>query len=63
LLAEEAPPEPEKVHVVALLLRSGAAVGSGAAAGAATASAMRPSTRPKDALTIMMTGASSEREI
>lgn len=29
LLAEEAPPEPEKVQVVALLARSGAAVGSG----------------------------------
>lgn len=37
LLAEDAPLEPEKVQVVALLSRSGAAVGKGAAAGAATA--------------------------
>jgi hypothetical protein len=36
LLADEAPLEPENVHVVALLARSGAAVGAGAAAGAAT---------------------------
>lgn len=34
-LAEEAPPEPENVQVVARLSRSGAAVGTGAAAGAA----------------------------
>lgn len=33
LLADEAPPEPENVHVVALLDRSGAAVGRGAATG------------------------------
>lgn len=32
LLAEEAPPEPEKVQVVARLARSGAAVGAGAGA-------------------------------
>ena len=36
LLADEAPPEPEKVHVVARSSRFGAAVGAGAAAGAAT---------------------------
>ena len=35
LLAEEAPAEPEKVQVVALSLRFGAAVGAGAAAGIA----------------------------
>jgi hypothetical protein len=35
LLADEAPLDPEKVHVVGLLAKSGAAVGSGAAAGAA----------------------------
>jgi hypothetical protein len=34
LLAREAPLEPENVHVVALLARSGAAVGSGTGAGA-----------------------------
>jgi len=51
LLAEDAPPEPEKVQVVALLLRSGAAVGSGA--GRAKASAAAEKTRPIENLTIL----------
>lgn len=36
-LADEAPPEPEKVHVVARLSSCAASVGSGAGAGAARA--------------------------
>jgi len=43
LLADEYPPEPEKVQVVALLSRSGAAVG----AGAGTASTWLIAARPK----------------
>lgn len=45
LLADEAPPEPEKVQVVARLSRSGAAVGAGAAAGRAEAKAESPPKR------------------
>lgn len=45
LLADEAPPEPEKVQVVARLSRSGAAVGAGAAAGRAEAKTDNPPRR------------------
>lgn len=40
LLAEEAPLEPLKVHVVARLARSGAAVGTGAASASAMGTAI-----------------------
>ena len=43
LLAEEAPPEPEKVQVVARLSRSGAAVGAGAALPTGFATTAQPS--------------------
>jgi hypothetical protein len=46
LLAEEAPPEPENVQVVARLARSGAAVGTGAGAGAGTAKTLATAERP-----------------
>jgi hypothetical protein len=42
LLADEAPPDPEKVHVVALFSRSGAAVGAGAGAASTWLIAARP---------------------
>jgi hypothetical protein len=42
LLADDAPPDPEKVHVVALFSRFGAAVGAGVAAGAASAKGIVP---------------------
>jgi hypothetical protein len=46
LLADEAPPDPEKVQVVALFSISGPAVGSGAAAGAARAREAAPAMTP-----------------
>lgn len=48
LLAEEAPLDPLKVQVVALLARSGAAVGSGAGAGAAKTTAAAEKSRAVD---------------
>jgi hypothetical protein len=53
LLAEEAPPEPEKVQVVALSSRLGAAVGAGAGA-AATSEDRAPKKRKADSLAIVM---------
>ena len=53
LLAEEAPPDPENVQVVARLLRSGAAVGSGTGAGAASAKEVAPSTRARESRTMI----------
>ena len=50
LLAEEAPPDPENVQVVARLLISGAAVGSGNAA--AIAMAAPPITRARERRTM-----------
>jgi hypothetical protein len=45
LLADEAPPDPEKVQVVALLSRSGAAVGAGAGTARTLVRAARPRMR------------------
>ena len=47
MLAEEAPPDPEKVQVVARLASSGAAVGFGAGAGTATTTEAAASARTK----------------
>jgi hypothetical protein len=52
LLALEAPPEPEKVQVVALFSKSGAAVGSGT--GDPRTPIMAASPRTKASLSILM---------
>ena len=52
LLAEEAPPDPEKVQVVALLAISGAAVGSGC--GRPSTSAEAESRRAMERLTMIV---------
>lgn len=52
LLADEAPPEPEKVQVVARLSRSGAAVGAGAAGAAETKADKPPKRKQAESLTI-----------
>lgn len=46
LLADEAPPDPEKVQVVTLFARLGPDVGSGAAAGAARERGAAPTMTP-----------------
>jgi hypothetical protein len=45
LLADEYPPDPEKVQVVALFSRSGAAVGAGAGTASTCVIAARPKRR------------------